>query len=139
MVSREPLGPPEPVGDLPALQQEAAIELWLVESIWPWWHEVIPPREDALGSVGECAHHWWGASKQKRPRLRAGAVVGVQLWDERGDGRVEHAPLLEVTVERNLVVEVAPRVVATLDRVVHAALVERPDELLLHRVQRRRH
>lgn len=44
MVTRsavEPLGPPEPVGDLLALQHNAGIELRLVDNIWPWWHEVI--------------------------------------------------------------------------------------------------
>ena len=35
-----PLGPPEPVGDLLALHEEAGIELRLVGSLWPWWRAV---------------------------------------------------------------------------------------------------
>jgi hypothetical protein len=36
-----PLGPPEPVGDLLALHEEAGIELRLLPTLWPWWDEVI--------------------------------------------------------------------------------------------------
>jgi hypothetical protein len=36
-----PVGPPEPVGDLLALRQEAGIEVRLVKSLWPWWEVVI--------------------------------------------------------------------------------------------------
>jgi hypothetical protein len=37
----EPLGPPERVGSLVRLHEEAGIELRLVNNIWPWWHQVI--------------------------------------------------------------------------------------------------
>ncbi len=36
-----PLGPPEAVGDLLALHEQAGIEVRLVESLWPWWEVVI--------------------------------------------------------------------------------------------------
>jgi hypothetical protein len=37
----EPLGPPQRVGALLRLHEEAGIELRLVGNIWPWWHQVI--------------------------------------------------------------------------------------------------
>ena len=40
-VSVEALGPPQPVGDLLQLHQEADIELRLVDRLWPWWNVVI--------------------------------------------------------------------------------------------------
>ncbi|MGW4116338.1 DUF6886 family protein [Actinosynnema sp. NPDC004786] len=36
----EPLGPPEPVGDLLALHEEAGIELRLTANLWPFWRRV---------------------------------------------------------------------------------------------------
>lgn len=36
-----PLGPPEPVGDLPALHEEAGIQLRVLDRLWPFWDEVI--------------------------------------------------------------------------------------------------
>lgn len=43
-VARHPvraLGPPEPIGDLLELHQQAGIELRLATTLWPWWQEVI--------------------------------------------------------------------------------------------------
>ncbi|MCP2321832.1 hypothetical protein HDA40_000339 [Hamadaea flava] len=37
----EPLGPAEPVGDLLTTHRDAAIELRLTTTLWPWWDEVI--------------------------------------------------------------------------------------------------
>jgi hypothetical protein len=37
----ELLGPPQRVGDLLSLHEEAGIELRLVGNVWPWWHQVI--------------------------------------------------------------------------------------------------
>ena len=37
----QPLGPPEPVGDLLALHEEAGIQLRVLDNLWPWWNEVI--------------------------------------------------------------------------------------------------
>jgi len=36
----EPLGPPEPVGDLFALHEEAGIHLRVLPNLWPFWEEV---------------------------------------------------------------------------------------------------
>ncbi|WP_367128186.1 DUF6886 family protein [Saccharothrix sp. HUAS TT1] len=36
----DPLGAPSPVGDLPALHEEAGIELRLTTNLWPFWHRV---------------------------------------------------------------------------------------------------
>ena len=36
-----PLGPPERVGDLLALHEQAGIELRLTDGLWPWWDAVI--------------------------------------------------------------------------------------------------
>lgn len=36
-----PLGPPEPVGDLLALHEEAGIQLRVLDNLWPFWDEVI--------------------------------------------------------------------------------------------------
>ncbi|WP_380635156.1 DUF6886 family protein [Saccharothrix lopnurensis] len=36
----EPLGAPEPVGDLLALHEEAGIELRVVADLWPFWRRV---------------------------------------------------------------------------------------------------
>ena len=36
----EPLGPPEPVGDLFALHEEAGIALRVLPNLWPFWDEV---------------------------------------------------------------------------------------------------
>lgn len=35
-----PLGPPEPVGDLLALHEEAGIQLRVLDRLWPFWDEV---------------------------------------------------------------------------------------------------
>ncbi|WP_127938456.1 DUF6886 family protein [Nonomuraea polychroma] len=43
MVSKvpvEPLAPPERVGDLFALHEEAGIQLRVLPKLWPFWHEV---------------------------------------------------------------------------------------------------
>jgi hypothetical protein len=37
----EPLGPPEPVGDLLALHEEAGIQLRVLPNLWPFWDAVI--------------------------------------------------------------------------------------------------
>jgi hypothetical protein len=37
----EPLGPPEPVGDLLALHAEAGIQLRVLTNLWPFWDAVI--------------------------------------------------------------------------------------------------
>jgi len=36
-----PLGPPEPVGDLLRLHEEAGIQLRLLNNLWPFWDAVI--------------------------------------------------------------------------------------------------
>ncbi len=36
-----PLGPPEPVGDLVELHERAGIQVRLLDSLWPFWEEVI--------------------------------------------------------------------------------------------------
>jgi hypothetical protein len=37
----EPLGPPEPVGDLVRCHAEAGIQLRLLDNLWPFWDKVI--------------------------------------------------------------------------------------------------
>ena len=37
----EPLGPPEPVGDLLDMHARASIQLRLLDNLWPFWDEVI--------------------------------------------------------------------------------------------------
>jgi hypothetical protein len=37
----EPLGPPEPVGDLLRCHADAGIQLRLLDNLWPFWDEVI--------------------------------------------------------------------------------------------------
>jgi hypothetical protein len=37
----EPLGPPEPVGDLFALHEAAGIQLRVLPNLWPFWDEVV--------------------------------------------------------------------------------------------------
>ena len=37
----EPLGPPEPVGDLFALHAEAGIQLRVLRNLWPFWDAVV--------------------------------------------------------------------------------------------------
>jgi hypothetical protein len=37
----EPLGPPEPVGDLLRLHEAAGIQLRVLPNLWPFWDEVI--------------------------------------------------------------------------------------------------
>ncbi|MEU7914017.1 DUF6886 family protein [Microbispora bryophytorum] len=36
----EPLGPPEPVGDLLRLHEDAGIQLRLLDNLWPFWDAV---------------------------------------------------------------------------------------------------
>jgi hypothetical protein len=36
-----PLGPPEPVGDLLALHEEAGIQLRVLADLWPFWDAVV--------------------------------------------------------------------------------------------------
>jgi hypothetical protein len=38
----EPLGPPEPVGDLMRWHAEAGIQLRLLDNLWAFWDEVVP-------------------------------------------------------------------------------------------------
>jgi hypothetical protein len=45
----EPLGPPEPVGDLLALHEAAGIQLRLLENLWPFWDHVIASTLDFSG------------------------------------------------------------------------------------------
>ncbi|MEW1843483.1 DUF6886 family protein [Nonomuraea angiospora] len=40
-VAVTPLGPPERVGDLFELHEEAGIQLRVLPSLWPFWDEVI--------------------------------------------------------------------------------------------------
>jgi hypothetical protein len=40
-VSVEPLGPPEPVGDLLRCHAAAGIQLRLLNDLWPFWDEVV--------------------------------------------------------------------------------------------------
>jgi Family of unknown function (DUF6886) len=37
----DPLGPPEPVGDLLALHEAEGVQTRLVPNLWPWWDLVI--------------------------------------------------------------------------------------------------
>jgi hypothetical protein len=37
----EPLGPPDPVGDLLACHEEAGIQLRVLDNLWPFWEEVV--------------------------------------------------------------------------------------------------
>jgi hypothetical protein len=36
-----PLGPPEPVGDLLTLHEQAGIQLRVLDNLWPFWDCVI--------------------------------------------------------------------------------------------------
>jgi hypothetical protein len=45
----EPLGPPEPVGNLFELHEEAGIQLRVLPNLWPFWYVVI---ESTLGFSG---------------------------------------------------------------------------------------
>lgn len=44
-----PLAPPERVGNLFELHEQADIELRVVSNLWPWWHQVV---ESTLGFSG---------------------------------------------------------------------------------------
>jgi len=44
-----PLGPPERVGDLFALHDEAGIELRLLSNLWPFWEAVVASTLDFSG------------------------------------------------------------------------------------------
>ncbi|MDH6216673.1 hypothetical protein M2283_003990 [Streptomyces pseudovenezuelae] len=76
----EPLGPPEPVGDLLALHAEAGIQLRVLDVLWPYWETVISSTCGFNGirlrnSLGHPAHR-----PEARPRtlLRpAGASGGA--------------------------------------------------------------
>ncbi|BAL92610.1 hypothetical protein AMIS_73900 [Actinoplanes missouriensis 431] len=50
----EPLGPPEPVGDLLACHAAAGIQVRLLDSLWPFWDEVIT---SSLGFSGIRLHN----------------------------------------------------------------------------------
>jgi hypothetical protein len=45
----EPLGPPEPVGDLLKLHEEAGIQLRLLDNLWAFWNAVITSTVDFSG------------------------------------------------------------------------------------------
>jgi hypothetical protein len=45
----EPLGPPEPVGDLLALHEQAGIQLRLLDNLWPFWDEVVASTVEFSG------------------------------------------------------------------------------------------
>ena len=44
-----PLGPPERVGDLFTLHDEACIELRVLSNLWPFWDRVIASTLDFSG------------------------------------------------------------------------------------------
>ncbi|KAB8181986.1 DUF6886 family protein [Microbispora catharanthi] len=72
----EPLGPPEPVGDLLRLHEEAGIQLRLLDDLWPFWDAVT------ASSLG-----WSGI------RLRNARPRRSQPFVDRGDedrGSVAH-------------------------------------------------
>ncbi|GAA1894330.1 DUF6886 family protein [Asanoa iriomotensis] len=50
----EPLGPPEPVGDLFALHEAAGIQLRVLPNLWPFWAEVV---RSSLGFSGIRLRH----------------------------------------------------------------------------------
>jgi hypothetical protein len=45
----EPLGPPEPVGDLLNLHEEAGIQLRVLDNLWAFWDAVITSTVDFSG------------------------------------------------------------------------------------------
>jgi hypothetical protein len=45
----EPLGPPEPVGDLLKLHEEAGIQLRVLDNLWAFWDVVITSTVDFSG------------------------------------------------------------------------------------------
>jgi hypothetical protein len=45
----EPLGPPEPVGDLLKLHEEAGIQLRVLDNLWAFWDAVITSTVDFSG------------------------------------------------------------------------------------------
>jgi hypothetical protein len=57
-----PLGPPEPVGDLLALHEEAGIQLRVLADLWPFWDAVVG---STLGFSGIRLRN---ALPRKRPR-----------------------------------------------------------------------
>ncbi|MGB8944969.1 MAG: DUF6886 family protein [Streptomyces sp.] len=64
----EPLGPPEPVGDLLALHAEASIQLRVLDILWPYWETVTSSTLGFNGirlrnSLGHPAHR-----PEARPR-----------------------------------------------------------------------
>ncbi len=44
-----PLGPPEPVGDLFELHEEAGIQLRVLDNLWPFWKEVTASTMEFTG------------------------------------------------------------------------------------------
>ena len=50
----EPLGPPEPVGDLIRCHAEAGIQLRVLDNLWPFWDAVIT---STVGFSGIRLHH----------------------------------------------------------------------------------
>ncbi|WP_049571977.1 DUF6886 family protein [Nonomuraea sp. SBT364] len=44
-----PLGPPEPVGDLFELHEEAGIQLRVLDNLWPFWKEVTASTMEFSG------------------------------------------------------------------------------------------
>ncbi|MEU8236916.1 DUF6886 family protein [Actinoplanes missouriensis] len=50
----EPLGPPEPVGDLLACHAAAGIQVRLLDNLWPFWDEVVT---SSLGFSGIRLHN----------------------------------------------------------------------------------
>ncbi|MEU7576756.1 DUF6886 family protein [Streptomyces sp. NPDC041068] len=81
----EPLGPPEPVGDLFALHAEAGIQLRVMDVLWPYWETVITSTLGFNGirlrnSLGHPAHR-----PEARPRMRLGQAssAGAATEGER--------------------------------------------------------
>lgn len=73
-----PLGPPEPIGDLMELHEQAGIEFRLAPSLWPWWQEVIT---SSVGFSGIRLRNANPASNQALPPLPSSPTSG----DSRGD------------------------------------------------------
>ncbi|CDR10396.1 DUF6886 family protein [Streptomyces iranensis] len=83
----EPLGPPEPVGDLLALHAEAGIQLRVLNILWPYWETITSSTCGFSGirlrnSLGHPAHR-----PEARPRTLLGQVGSGGAPAERQNQR----------------------------------------------------
>ncbi len=82
----EPLGPPEPVGDLLALHAEAGIQLRVLDILWPYWETITSSTCGFNGIRLRNSHGHPAHRPEARPRILLGQAASGGAYVEQQPG-----------------------------------------------------